>query len=101
MRWRWSPAGTSAALLGLGLELSLEGGELGKRRVRIGRFLAPLVPFMSLRPQMGGRALAFAPRTIGPIRRALAALAEVTPFPGWRRACCRFGGSGLRDGICL
>src|SRR5487761_869096 len=45
-----------AALLGVGLELRLQGRELGKWRIRIGRFLAPFEAFdrrpiaLALRP---------------------------------------------------
>src|ERR1700722_17573359 len=51
MRWR-SSAGTSAALLGVGLELGLQGREFRKRRIRIGRFitLAALESLRTWRP---------------------------------------------------
>src|ERR1700681_2441346 len=39
----------SAALLGVGLELRLQGGELGKGRIRIGRFFT-LAALESRRP---------------------------------------------------
>src|SRR5580704_4353224 len=62
MRWR-SSAGTSAALLGVGLELRLQGGEFCKGRIRIGRFFALAG---ALEPRRTGRPLpiAFARRPV-------------------------------------
>src|SRR5580704_15961219 len=107
MRWR-SSAGTSAALLGVGLELRLQSGELGKRRIRIGRFFA-LAALESLWP---GRslpiAIAFARRPIEPLLRFVPALVALMTFRvwrlsggtlrAWRRSLgrrCGNGGSGL------
>jgi len=51
-----------ATVLGFGFKLSLQRRELGERRIRIGRLLAPLVP-----PRMGRWPLALAARTIEPL----------------------------------
>src|SRR5580658_7106056 len=95
MRWR-SSAGTSAALLGVGLELRLQGCELGKGRIRI-RWLVALAALEALRT---GRPLpiAFARRPVEPLLGLLPAMVALMTFrvgllggcalSAWRRSSC-------------
>src|SRR5208282_5323578 len=70
-----------ATLLGLFFELSLQRRELGERRIRIGRFLAPLVPLVPR--HMSGRLLPLAARMLEALIRALPAAAALVAFgPG-------------------
>src|SRR5580704_19406237 len=88
MRWR-SSVGTSAALLGVGLELGLQGGEFCKRRIRIRRFFA-LAAIESL---WTGRSLpiAFARRAIEPLLGFGPAMLALVTFRVWL-----LGGGTLR-----
>src|SRR5580700_7101459 len=102
MRWR-SSAGTSAALLGVGLELRLQGGELGKGRIRIGRFFALAA---LLEPRRTGRPLpiAFARWPVEPLLGLWPAIVALMTFrmgllggsalSAWRRSSCLRRGDG-------
>src|ERR1700730_6986260 len=105
MRWR-SSVGTSAALLGVGLELRLQGGEFGKGRIRIGCFFA----LAALEPLRTGRPLPipFPRRPVEPLLGFVPAMVALMTFRVWllgrgalrarRRSFgrrCGDGGSGL------
>src|SRR6202035_4442793 len=109
MRWR-SSAGTSAALLGVGLELRLQGGELGKGRIRIGRFFALAGALESRRT---GRPLpvAFARRPVESLLGLVPAMVALMTFRvrllgrgalrAWRRAFGRRCGNGRHSRVRL
>ena len=96
----------SAALLGVGLELRLQGGELGKGRIRIGR----LVALAALESRRTGRPLPipFARRPVEPLLGLLPAVVALMTFPmrlfgrsafrAWRRSFglrCGNGGNSI------
>src|SRR5579864_235692 len=86
----------SAALLGLGLELGLEAGELGERRIRIGLLFA----FATIEPGRPRRpAVLLAARNFGTLTAVLAVraapVARRSAGPA-RCAACRRLGRGLR-----
>src|SRR5580658_704093 len=109
MRWR-SSAGTSAALLGVGLELRLQGCELGKGRIRI-RWLVALAALEALRT---GRPLPipFPRRPVEPLLGLLPAMVALMTFrvgllggggalSAWRRSSCLRRGNGGNSRIRL
>jgi len=91
MRWR-SSVGTSAALLGVGLELRLQGGKLGKGRIRIGRFFA-LAALESRRPG-GPLPIPFARRPVESLLGFVPAMMAVLPLCVWL-----FGRGALEEAL--
>jgi hypothetical protein len=82
--------GTSAALLGVGLELRLQGREFCKRRIRIGRFFA-LAALLETRRTGLPLPIPFARRPIEPLLGFGPAMVALMTFRLWM-----LGGGTLR-----
>src|SRR6202008_2566254 len=109
MAWR-SAVGTSAALLGVGLELSLQGREFCKRRIRIGRFFA-LAALLETRRTGRPFPIPFPRRPVEPLLGFGPAMVALITFrlwllgggalSAWRRSFGRRCGDCGRDRVLL